>query len=91
MFTHNTSDVVARMAETTGLTKGQADIAVKALVAIITDAAIQREAVKLTNLGVFKTAERKARVGRNPLTGEPVEIPAKVVMVFRPTKHLRDI
>jgi len=90
-FTHSTKDLVAKIAEKSGLNKASSEAAVKALISIITDAAVQREDVKLHGLGVFKTVERKARVGRNVRTGLPVEIGARVALVFRPAKHLKDI
>ena len=47
--------------------------------------------VPLKGLGKFKVQNRKARVGRNPLTGEPVQIPAKTVVKFTVAKTLKDI
>lgn len=47
--------------------------------------------VKITGLGIFESKERKARKGRNPNTGEPVEIPARKRVVFRATKALRTL
>ena len=46
--------------------------------------------VPLKGLGKFKVQNRKARVGRNPLTGEPVDIPAKTVVKFTVAKSLKD-
>lgn len=47
--------------------------------------------VPLKGLGKFKVQHRKARVGRNPITGEPVDIPAKTVVKFTVAKPLKDI
>lgn len=47
--------------------------------------------VPLKGLGKFKVQNRKARVGRNPLTGEPVQIPAKTVVKFTIAKSLKDL
>ncbi len=47
--------------------------------------------VPLKGLGKFKVQNRKARVGRNPLTGEPVDIPAKTVVKFTLAKSLKDL
>jgi DNA-binding protein HU-beta len=47
--------------------------------------------VPLKGLGKFKVQNRKARVGRNPLTGEPVDIPAKTVVKFTVAKSLKDL
>ncbi len=47
--------------------------------------------VPLKGLGKFKVQNRKARVGRNPLTGQPVDIPAKTVVKFTLAKSLKDL
>ena len=47
--------------------------------------------VPLKGLGKFKVQNRKARVGRNPLTGEPVQIPAKTVVKFTVAKQLKTL
>lgn len=47
--------------------------------------------VPLKGLGKFKVQNRKARIGRNPLTGEPVNIPAKTVVKFTVAKSLKDL
>ncbi|MEC9068227.1 integration host factor subunit beta [Pelagerythrobacter marinus] len=46
--------------------------------------------VELRGFGAFSTRERKARVGRNPRTGEPVDVPAKRVPYFKPGKEMRE-
>lgn len=88
---HNTDAVARRMSEITPFGKPAAETAIKALVAIITDAAISREDVKIQRLGTFKVKETKARKGRNPKTGEVIDIPARVKLTFIPAKALRDI
>jgi nucleoid DNA-binding protein len=60
------------------------------------NAVIEREIQKggevpLKGLGKFKVQNRKARTGRNPITGEPVEIPAKTVVKFTVAKALKDL
>ena len=47
--------------------------------------------VPLKGLGKFKVQNRKARIGRNPLTGEPVDIPAKTVVKFTVAKQLKNL
>ena len=49
-----------------------------------------RDEVPLPGLGKFKVSERKARMGRNPLTGEPVQIPAKTVAKFTIARSLKE-
>ncbi|NLF05115.1 MAG: integration host factor [Actinomycetales bacterium] len=72
----NRSDVVAAIAEKAGLNKTQADAAVTALQEILVSSLAQGEAVKLTGLLSVERVERAARTGRNPRTGESIEIPA---------------
>jgi DNA-binding protein HU-beta len=47
--------------------------------------------VPLSGLGKFKVVKRKARMGRNPATGEPIKIPAKTVVKFTVAKNLKDL
>lgn len=91
MTTHNTSDIIRLVSERTDLTKGQAEIAVKAFVGIITDAAVQRDKVKLRNLGAFEAKDYGPRRSHSVRSNEVIEIPARVRLVFKPAKRLRDI
>lgn len=72
----NRSDVVAAIAEKAGLTKTQADAALSALQDTLVSSLARGEAVKLTGLLSVERVERAARTGRNPRTGESIEIPA---------------
>ncbi len=47
--------------------------------------------IEIRGFGSFRRRERKARVGRNPKTGERVEVPAKTVPYFKPSKELKDL
>jgi DNA-binding protein HU-beta len=62
-----------------------------ALTAIVERAIRDGGEVPLKGLGKFKVQNRKARVGRNPLTGEPVQIPAKTVVKFTVAKQLKTL
>jgi len=64
--------------------------AVDAITSVITDALARKEKVTLVGFGTFQIVERKVRRGRNPRTGETVQIPAKKVPKFRPGKGLRE-
>jgi len=46
--------------------------------------------IELRNFGVFECKERKARIGRNPKTGDPVDIPARFVVTFKPGKEMEE-
>ena len=55
----------------------------------LTDALARGDRIELRGFGAFKVRHRKARTGRNPRTGEPVEAPLRDVPVFKPSLHLR--
>ncbi|PDO10300.1 MAG: DNA-binding protein [Candidatus Reconcilbacillus cellulovorans] len=87
----NKSDLVAKVAELAELSKKDAAKAVEAVFDAITEALQNGEKVQLVGFGNFEVRERQARKGRNPQTGEEIEIAASKVPVFRPGKTLRDV
>lgn len=70
-----------------GATRATASAAVEAVLSCIQQAAAE-EKVHLARFGTFETAERAARTGYNPATGQSHDIPAKRVLTFRPAKGL---
>lgn len=80
-------DAVARDAD---LTKEKAGVAVEAVLEHIRSTMKKGEEVRIPDFGTFKVAKRKAREGRNPATGEPLNIPASRVAKFTPSKGLKD-
>lgn len=72
----NRTELIAKIAEESGLTKTDADKAISALQTVLVDALAAGEAVKITGLMSVERTERAARKGRNPRTGEEIEIPA---------------
>ena len=70
--------------------KDEAKAAVDCIFKTITNVLKKRNAVALPGFGTFKVDQRKARMGRNPRTGETIEIGAKTVPKFVPGKVLRD-
>ena len=73
-----------------GLTKKDAETALNATVAAIGDALAKGEDVSLIGFGTFKVAERAAREGRNPATGETIKIAASKTPAFKPGKGLKE-
>ncbi len=71
-------------------TKKQADMAVDAVLDIITKTLASGEEVALTGFGTFKVAKRAARAGVNPKTGEKIQIAAKTMPKFKAGKGLKD-
>jgi nucleoid DNA-binding protein len=85
----NKHELVARIAEKTGATRSSAAEAVDSLLDGITQALKKGEAITFVGFGTFRTAQRRARVARNPRTGEPVRIPRRRVVRFTAGKALK--
>ena len=86
----NKTELVAAVAEKTGMSKKDSEKAVNAAFDSITEALAAGEKVQLVGFGAFEVKERNARVGRNPKTKETIEIPATTVPVFKAGKALKD-
>lgn len=86
----NKSELVAAMAEKSSLPKKNCQDALDAFVAVIGDVMKSGEKVKLSGFGTFEVKSRAARIGRNPKTREPVDIPASRHPVFKPGKVLKE-
>ena len=74
----------------TGATKAQITAIANALIIRVGDSLMNGEDVRLNNLGTFTLTHRDARIGRNPATGEQVQIAAKTSIKFKATKSLAD-
>ncbi|MFA5122469.1 HU family DNA-binding protein [Zavarzinia sp.] len=86
----NKNDLIAAVAESAGLSKADAGRAVDAVFEAITDALKKGDDVRLVGFGTFDVVKREASEGRNPRTGEKIEIPASKQPKFRPGKGLKD-
>ena len=86
----NKTELIAITAENTGLTKKDTERVLNAAIDAITLALVRGEKVQLSGFGTFETKDREARVGRNPHTKEPIEIPATRVPSFKASKALKD-
>ena len=82
------SQIVAGVAEATGISKTQASMALEALVSMAYKGA--KDAFTVPGLGKLVLVNRKARMGRNPATGEAIKIKAKKVVKFRVAKACKD-
>ncbi|MFA7059377.1 MAG: HU family DNA-binding protein [Pedobacter sp.] len=85
------ADLVAKMAEAAGLTKTQAEKALKGFIAETTAALKAGDKVALVGFGTFSAVTRKARIGRNPQTGKALKIAAKTSGKFSPGKNLKNL
>jgi DNA-binding protein HU-beta len=86
----NKTDLVTRVAEMAEISKKDATKAVDAVFGSISEALQGGDKVQLVGFGNFEVRERSARKGRNPQTGEEIEIAASKVPAFKPGKALKD-
>ncbi|MDA8194396.1 MAG: HU family DNA-binding protein [Thermaerobacter sp.] len=86
----NKSDLVTEVAERAGMTKKDAERAVNAVVETIEGALTKGDRVSLVGFGTFEVRERAARTGRNPRTGEALEISGSRIPAFKAGKSLKD-
>ncbi|MFZ2100482.1 MAG: HU family DNA-binding protein [Oricola sp.] len=86
----NKNELAAAVAEKTGLGKGDAASAVDAVFDTITSTLKAGGDIRILGFGNFGVNQRAATTGRNPLTGKPVDIPAKKVAKFSAGKGLKD-
>lgn len=86
----NKADIIDKVHEVVGGTRADAERAVEAVIDSICDSLKKGKEVSIAGLGIFATKTRNARVGRNPRTGESIDIPAMRVPKFRAAKALKD-
>ena len=86
----NKTELVAAMAEKTELSKKDAEKALKAFTDVVAEELKKGEKVQLVGFGTFEVAEREAREGRNPRTGETMTIAASKSPKFKAGKALKD-
>ena len=86
----NKVELIAQIAEKSGLSKKDAEKALAAVIDTITEAVSNGDKVQLVGFGSFEVKQREARVGRNPKTKEAIEIPATTIPVFKAGKALKE-
>ena len=86
----NKHELVASVAEVAELTKKDAEKAVNAVFASVKEAIVEDDKVQIIGFGTFEVRTRAARKGRNPQTGETIEIPASKNPVFKAGKALKE-
>lgn len=80
----NKADLVNLVSNKTGLTKVKSNEVINAITSSISESLSNGDKVTLVGFGTFTTSKRNARKGRNPKTGEVIDIPAKTVARFKP-------
>lgn len=87
----NKAELITAVAEKAELSKKDAEKAVKALTDVITEELVKGEKIQLVGFGTFEVSERAAREGRNPKSGEVMNIPASKTPKFKAGKALKDM
>jgi DNA-binding protein HU-beta len=86
----NKGDLISKVAESANISKAQATDALNSVLDGIADALKDGDKVTLIGFGTFSVSHRKARTGRNPQTGESIEIAAKNIVKFKPGKEISE-
>ena len=86
----NQAELIAKVADEVELNKAEAGRMVEAVLSAVAASLKAGEKVSLQSLGVFDITDRAARQGRNPATGESIQIAASKAVKFRPTKSLKE-
>jgi DNA-binding protein HU-beta len=86
----NKSDLINAIAEESGLTKADAGRALDATISSVSGALKSGDSISLIGFGTFSVKERSARTGRNPQTGETIQIKASKIPSFKAGKTLKD-
>lgn len=86
----NKTDLIAAVAEKSVMSKKDAEKAVNAFIASVSDALKTGEKVQLVGFGVFEVRDRAAHKGHNPMTGAEIQIPSSKAPVFKAGKALKD-
>ena len=87
----NKNDLIASVASSAGLSKSDATRAIESFLDSITNALKRDEKVSIVGFGNFSVSHRKATTGRNPRTGEQIQIAASQKVKFLPAKALKEI
>ena len=86
----NKTELIAAVAEKTGMTKKDAERVINATIETIEGGLVKGDKVQISGFGNFEVKAREARVGRNPRTKETIQIPATRLPAFKASKALKD-
>ena len=85
------ADLIEEVLKVTELPRKESETIVETIFESIIDALQKGDKIEIRGFGSFRTRQRRGRVGRNPKTGEKVEVPAKKIPFFKPSKELKDL
>jgi DNA-binding protein HU-beta len=84
-------DIISAIAQKAEVKKNQAKLALDSIVSLIREQALMGNDLRIAGLGTFSPKVSRARVGRNPRTGEPMAIPKRTRMGFKPSKQVKEL
>ncbi|TKJ33888.1 integration host factor subunit beta [bacterium (candidate division B38) B3_B38] len=85
------AELIAEVAKAADLPKKDSEVIVSTVLQSIIDALHRGEKIELRGFGSFRLRNRRARMGRNPKTGERVQVPAKRIPYFKPGRELKEL
>ena len=85
------ADLIEEVSRVVELTRKESEVIVDAIFDSVVNSLRTGDKVEIRGFGSFRTRERKGRVGRNPKSGDKVEVPPKTIPFFKPSKELRDV
>ena len=85
------ADLIEEVSRVVEMTRKDSEVIVEAIFDSIVRALRGGDKIEIRGFGSFRTRERQARIGRNPKTGERVDVPAKRIPYFKPSKELKDL
>ncbi len=85
------TDLIEEVSRVSELNRKEAESVVEEIFGSVVNALRSGDKVEIRGFGSFRTRERQARVGRNPKTGTPVDVPARRIPHFKPSKELKEL
>jgi len=85
------ADLIEEVSRVVEMTRKEAEVIVEAIFDSIVRALRSGDKIEIRGFGSFRTRQRQSRVGRNPKTGSRVDVPAKKIPYFKPSKELKDV
>ena len=85
------ADLIEEVSRVVEMTRKESEVIVEAIFDSIVRSLRGGDKIEIRGFGSFRTRQRKPRTGRNPKTGEKVEVPAKKIPFFKPSKELKDL
>jgi integration host factor subunit beta len=85
------ADLIEEVAQITDVTRRDSEVIVETIFDSIVHSLRAGDKIEIRGFGSFRTRQRNSRVGRNPKTGDRVDVPAKKIPFFKPSKELKDL